>query len=104
MSVLNRLLLHGFAKSVNIFLSNTQSYTQILVGVAIAALRHQLFYHILVGRTDSSSDTNIYAGLFTKSLDIIWSLSSLRNLCANNRLPLNRLQRNIRNDRRFTAV
>ena len=91
MSVLNRLLLHGFAKSVNIFLSNIQSRTQSLIEIAVAALKHQLFYHILVGRTGGSSDTDIYAGLFTKSLDIIRPLSPFRNLYDNNRLPVNRL-------------
>ena len=91
MSILNCLFLHRFTKSVNIFIGNIQSSTQSLVEIAVAALKHQLFYHILIGEAGSSGDTDIYAALFTESLDIIRPLSSFRNLYDNDRFSVNRL-------------
>ena len=91
MSVLDCLLLHGFTKSVNIFIRDIQPGTQSLVEVAVAPLKHQLFYHVLIGRAGSSGDTDIYAALFAESFDIIWSLSAPGNLYYNDRFTVNRL-------------
>ena len=79
MSIFNCLILHCFAKIINVFICNDQSSTQSLVKITVTFLKHQLFYHILIGKASSSGNTDIYTAFSAKILDIIRSLSALRN-------------------------
>ena len=91
MSILDCLFFHCFTKSINIFIRDIQSRTQSLIVVAVTALKQQLLDHILVGKTGSSGNTDIYTAISAKSFDIIWALSALRNLYHNDSPTINRL-------------
>ena len=91
MGIPDCLLLHRFAKSINIFIRDIQSRTQSLIVVTVTALKQQLFYHILVGKAGSSCNTDIYTAISAKGFDIIWALSALRNLYHNDSFSFNRL-------------
>ena len=80
MGILDCLFFHCFAKSINIVIRDIQSRTQSLIVVAVTALEQQLLYHIVISKSGSSGNTDVYTAISAKSFDIIWALSALRNL------------------------
>ena len=91
MGILDCLLFHRFAKIINIFIRDIKTSAQSLIIVAVAALKQQFFYHILVSRTCGSSNTNIDTYFSTKRFNIIRTLSTFGNIYNNNCLAFNRL-------------